>query len=54
MSKKIDAFFFFYKYNLGRLVTKTIQKCLSESYEIIDDLLKIGKDYNNFLCIFLK
>jgi len=38
----------------GRLATKTIQKCLSDSYEIIDEPPKIGKDYNDFLCIFLK
>jgi len=38
----------------GRLATKAIQKSLSDSYKIIDNPPKIGKDYNDFLCEFLK
>jgi len=38
----------------GRLATKTIQNCLSDSYEIIDEPPKIGKDFNDFLCDFLQ
>jgi len=38
----------------GRLATKAIQKSLSDSYKIIDNPPKIGKDYNDFLRETLK
>lgn len=34
----------------GRLASKAIQNSLSDSYKIIDDPPKSGKDYNDFLC----
>lgn len=40
--------------NAGRLATKAIQNSLSASYEIVDDPPKSGKDFNDFLCNFLK
>ncbi len=38
----------------GRLATKAIEINLSDSYEIIDCPPKSGKDFNDFLCDFLK
>lgn len=38
----------------GRLATQTIQNSLSVSYKIIDKPPKSGKDYNNYLCNYLK
>jgi len=38
----------------GRLATKAIQNSLSVSYKIIDEPPKSGKDYNDYLCNFLK
>lgn len=37
----------------GRLATKAIQFSLPDSYKIIDNPPKIGKDYNDYLCIIL-
>lgn len=37
----------------GRLATKAIQFSLPDSYKIIDSPPKIGKDYNDYLCIIL-
>lgn len=34
----------------GRLATKAIQNSLSDSYKIIDEPPKKGKDFNQFLC----
>lgn len=34
----------------GRLATKAVIKCLSDSYKIIDSPPKSGKDYNDYLC----
>jgi len=38
----------------GRLATKAIQNSLSDSYKIIDEPPKSGKDYNDYLCNYLK
>ena len=38
----------------GRLATQAIQNSLSDSYKIIDDPPKSGKDYNDYLCNYLK
>lgn len=38
----------------GRLATKAIQNSLSVRYKIIDDPPKSGKDYNDYLCNYLK
>ena len=38
----------------GRLATKAIQNSLSVSYKIVDDPPKSGKDYNDYLCNYLK
>ena len=38
----------------GRLATKAIQNSLSVSYKVIDDPPKSGKDFNDFLCEYLK
>lgn len=38
----------------GRLATEAIQNSLSVSYKIIDDPPKSGKDYNDYLCNYLK
>ncbi len=37
----------------GRIATKAIQLSLSDSYKIIDDPPKVGKDFNDFLCNYL-
>lgn len=37
----------------GRLAAKAIQFSLPDSYKIIDNPPKIGKDYNDYLCIIL-
>lgn len=37
----------------GRIATKAIQYSLSDSYKIIDDPPKSGKDFNQFLCDYL-
>lgn len=39
--------------NAGRLATEAIKNSLSDSYKIIDDPPKSGKDYNDFLCDLL-
>lgn len=35
----------------GRLATISFQKVLSDKYEVIDEPPKIGKDFNDYLCI---
>ena len=40
--------------NAGRLATLAIKTSLSDSYKIIDEPPKIGKDFNDFLCYKLK
>ena len=37
----------------GRLATKAVQNSLSDSYKIIDEPPKSGKDFNDYLCDYL-
>ena len=38
----------------GRLATKSLLLCLSDSYKVIDEPIKIGKDFNDYLCAYIK
>lgn len=39
--------------NAGRIATQALKNSFSDSYKIIDDPPKIGKDFNEYLCRFL-
>ena len=38
----------------GRNATKALKMLLENKYKVIDHRPKIGKDYNDYLCYFLK
>jgi len=53
-NKNVDTIYLhFDNDNAGRLSTEAIINSLSDSYKIIDDPPKSGKDFNDYLCITL-
>ena len=54
-NSNIDTIFIHFDNDLaGRIAAEALQNSFSGSYKVINDPPKIGKDYNDYLCSFLK